>query len=63
MYTYILGQTTQAYLRSDLDMFFANFSPPLVGSAPILDSIDGGIDQTVHQVCFLQSFASIPFSG
>ncbi|GJJ10047.1 hypothetical protein Clacol_004273 [Clathrus columnatus] len=34
-----------AYLQSDLDMFFRNFSPSLVGSAPAFVSIDGGIDQ------------------
>jgi hypothetical protein len=36
----------QAYLPSDLDMFFANFSPALVGQRPIFDSIDGGLLQT-----------------
>lgn len=27
-------------------MFFANYSPPLVGKSPIFDSIDGGVLQT-----------------
>lgn len=31
-------------------MFFANFSPPLVGKTPTFDSIDGGVDQTTDQV-------------
>lgn len=30
-------------------MFFANYSPPLVGKSPIFDSIDGGILQTTDQ--------------
>ncbi|TBU54464.1 subtilisin-like protein [Dichomitus squalens] len=42
----ILEFTPQAFLQSDLDMFFANFSPSQVGTAPILISIDGGVDQT-----------------
>ncbi|KAM5536931.1 hypothetical protein V8D89_009478 [Ganoderma adspersum] len=42
----ILEFTPQAFLQSDLDMFFANFSPSQVGTEPILISIDGGVDQT-----------------
>ncbi|KAH9932747.1 subtilisin-like protein [Epithele typhae] len=42
----ILEFTPQAFLQSDLDMFFANFSPSQVGTAPQLISIDGGVDQT-----------------
>ncbi|RPD56645.1 subtilisin-like protein [Lentinus tigrinus ALCF2SS1-7] len=42
----ILEFTPQAFLQSDLDMFFANFSPSQVGTKPILISIDGGVDQT-----------------
>jgi tripeptidyl-peptidase-1 len=30
-------------------MFFANFSPPLVGKRPTLDSIDGGFIQTRNE--------------
>lgn len=30
-------------------MFFANYSPPLVGKAPTFISIDGGVDQTTDQ--------------
>ncbi|KAF4573648.1 hypothetical protein EYR36_008166 [Pleurotus pulmonarius] len=30
------------YLQSDLDLFFENFSPSLVGSSPTFVSIDGG---------------------
>ncbi|TBU37252.1 subtilisin-like protein [Dichomitus squalens] len=42
----ILEFTPQAFLQSDLDMFFANFSPSQVGKKPTLISIDGGVDQT-----------------
>ncbi|TFK85969.1 subtilisin-like protein [Polyporus arcularius HHB13444] len=45
----ILEFTPQAFLQSDLDMFFANFSPSQVGTKPILISIDGGVDQTDDQ--------------
>ena len=38
----IVEYTPQAYLASDLDMFFKNFSSNLVGSRPSLVSIDGG---------------------
>ncbi|TFK48830.1 hypothetical protein OE88DRAFT_1634138 [Heliocybe sulcata] len=34
--------TPQSYLATDLDMFFGNYSPNLVGSRPTLVSIDGG---------------------
>ncbi|KJA23155.1 hypothetical protein HYPSUDRAFT_201701 [Hypholoma sublateritium FD-334 SS-4] len=33
---------SNTYLQSDLDAFFADFSPALVGTSPILVSIDGG---------------------
>jgi len=36
-------------------MFFANFSPPLVGKTPTFDSIDGGVAQTTEQVSFYDS--------
>ncbi|KAI9845406.1 MAG: hypothetical protein M1837_004884 [Sclerophora amabilis] len=42
----IVEYTPQAYLQSDLDLFFQNFSSRLVGQSPILASIDGGIPQT-----------------
>ena len=43
----IVEYTPQAYLPSDLDMFFANYSPVQVGDRPIFDSIDGGVLQTI----------------
>ncbi|KAF7888155.1 uncharacterized protein EAF02_002696 [Botrytis sinoallii] len=45
----IVEYTPQAYLPGDLDLFFGNFSPALVGSRPVFDSIDGGVLQTVAE--------------
>ncbi|KAF5364916.1 hypothetical protein D9758_008161 [Tetrapyrgos nigripes] len=47
----IVEYTPQAYLQTDLDKFFREFSPDLRGSyaSPLLASIDGGIAQTIHQ--------------
>ncbi|KAL9623206.1 MAG: hypothetical protein Q9160_002521 [Pyrenula sp. 1 TL-2023] len=45
----IVEYTPQAYLPGDLDLFFRNFSPPLVGQRPIFDSIDGGVLQTTNE--------------
>lgn len=42
----IVEYSPQAYIPSDLDLFFRNFSPALVGTYPIFDSIDGGVLQT-----------------
>ncbi|EPQ54887.1 subtilisin-like protein [Gloeophyllum trabeum ATCC 11539] len=41
--------TPQAYLPTDLDMFFSNYSPSLVGTRPVLVSIDGGYPQAQYQ--------------
>ena len=38
----VVEYTPQAYVPSDLDMFFTNYSPALVGMRPNLVSIDGG---------------------
>ncbi|KAI0366291.1 subtilisin-like protein [Pilatotrama ljubarskyi] len=38
----IVEYTPQAYVPSDMDMFFGNFSPSQVGQRPQLISIDGG---------------------
>ena len=38
----IVEYTPQAYVPSDLDLFFRNFSTQQVGQRPIFDSIDGG---------------------
>ncbi|MCJ1474289.1 hypothetical protein MMC13_002947 [Lambiella insularis] len=43
----IVEYTPQAFLQSDLNMFFANFSKFQVQKTPIFDSIDGGVDQTI----------------
>ncbi|KAJ6562638.1 subtilisin-like protein [Mycena capillaripes] len=44
----IVSQTPSTYLQSDLDTFFANFSPSLVGMSPLFVSIDGGIVDAVE---------------
>lgn len=44
----IVEYTPQAYVPSDLDLFFTNFSTSQVGSRPILDSIDGGVVQQTN---------------
>jgi len=41
--------TPQAFLQTDLNLFFANYSPALVNHTPIFDSIDGGVAQTINQ--------------
>ncbi|KAF8141189.1 peptidase S8/S53 domain-containing protein [Boletus edulis] len=45
----IVEYTPQAYLQTDLDMFFGNFSPSQNGTSPYLVSIDGGYAQTEYQ--------------
>ncbi|KAF8134388.1 peptidase S8/S53 domain-containing protein [Boletus edulis] len=45
----IVEYTPEAYLQTDLDMFFGNFSPNLYGKSPYLVSIDGGYAQTQDQ--------------
>ncbi|KAJ7264075.1 peptidase S8/S53 domain-containing protein [Mycena haematopus] len=44
----IVSQAPATYLQSDLDTFFANFSPSLVGKSPLFVSIDGGIVDAVN---------------
>jgi tripeptidyl-peptidase I len=45
----IVEYTPQAYVPSDLDLFFKNFSTRSVGTRPILDSIDGGVVQQTNK--------------
>jgi len=45
----IVEYTPQAFLASDLDMFFKNFSSSIIGSRPEFVSIDGGVVQTTNQ--------------
>lgn len=46
----IVEYTPQAYLQSDLNLFYSHFSRQIPsGTAPTLDSIDGGVDQTTTQ--------------
>ena len=62
----IVEHTPQAYLPSDLDTFFPNFSPSQVGDRPIFDSVDGGLLQTEFK-CFGYNGESVsvlePFIG
>ncbi|KAJ7753566.1 peptidase S8/S53 domain-containing protein [Mycena metata] len=44
----IVSQAPATYLQSDLDTFFANFTPSLVGKSPLFVSIDGGIVEAVN---------------
>lgn len=45
----IVEYTPQAYVPSDLDLFFANFSTKQVGDRPITDLIDGATVQQIQQ--------------
>lgn len=42
IFSFYLANTPAAFLQSDLDLFFGNFSPSLVGQSPTFVSIDGG---------------------
>ncbi|KAK0256450.1 hypothetical protein B0A54_04706 [Friedmanniomyces endolithicus] len=44
----IVEYTPEAYVPSDLDLFFANFSQRSIGERPIFDSIDGGVNQQTN---------------
>ena len=41
--TILVEYTPNAYLASDLDLFFRNFSKSQIGERPVLTSIDGGM--------------------
>lgn len=46
----IVEYTPQAFLQSDLNLFYSNLAREIPsGTAPIFDSIDGGVDQTSTQ--------------
>lgn len=46
----IVEYTPQAYLQSDLNLFYKNLAAEIPsGTAPTFDSIDGGVDQTTTQ--------------
>ncbi|KAF9467748.1 subtilisin-like protein [Collybia nuda] len=48
----IVSYFSNTYLQSDLDMFFRNFSPSLVGKSPALVSINGGSVDPVEGSAF-----------
>jgi tripeptidyl-peptidase-1 len=43
----VVEYSPQAYLQTDLDRFYKNFSTDLVGTEPKFVSIDGGVNQDV----------------
>ena len=46
----VVEYTPQAYLQSDLNLFYSNLAREIPsGTAPTFDSIDGGVDQTTTQ--------------
>ncbi len=45
----IVEYTPQAFLQSDLNMYFKQFSPAQVGQGPTEDLIDGAVVQTTNQ--------------
>lgn len=46
----VVEYTPQAYLQSDLNKFYSTASRQIPqGTGPVLDSIDGGVDQTTSQ--------------
>lgn len=57
----IVEYTPNAFLQSDLDMYFRNFSPKLVGQSPTLVSIDGGVDQTQTEDFSLNGESDLDF--
>jgi tripeptidyl-peptidase-1 len=45
----IVEYTPQAFLQPDLDMYFSEFEPSLVGQPPIVKLVDNGVLQTENQ--------------
>lgn len=46
----VVEYTPQAYLQADLNLFYSSLAREIpAGTAPIFDSIDGGVDQTTTQ--------------
>ena len=46
----ITEYTPQAFLQDDLNLFYSNLAREIPsGTAPIFDSVDGGVDQTTSQ--------------
>ncbi|KAB5547236.1 Pro-kumamolisin [Coniochaeta sp. 2T2.1] len=45
----IVEYTPQAFLQTDLDVFFEQFQPELVGQSPIVQLVDNGVLQTDNQ--------------
>ncbi|KAB5560031.1 Pro-kumamolisin [Coniochaeta sp. 2T2.1] len=45
----IVEYTPQAFLQADLDVFFSQFEPSLMGQSPIVQLVDNGVLQTENQ--------------
>ncbi|KAF7527340.1 hypothetical protein G7054_g10491 [Neopestalotiopsis clavispora] len=45
----IVEYTPQAFLQSDLDLFFEQFQPKLAGKSPVVQLIDNAVVQTTNQ--------------
>ena len=59
--------TPEAYLQTDLDMFFGNFSPSQYGMSPNMASIDGGKSVHCTETCigltFQPGYAQTEYQG
>jgi tripeptidyl-peptidase-1 len=60
--TFGIFQTTwSSWLPNDLDAFFGQFSPSLVGKRPAMTPVDGGYWQDSYQVSFFNQEADVDF--
>lgn len=57
----IAEYTPQAFLQTDLNLFFQNFSTSQVLKSPIVISIDGGVAQTTNQSFNFNGESSLDF--
>lgn len=57
----IAEYTPQAFLQTDLNLFFQNFSTNQALKSPIIISIDGGVAQTVNQSFNFNGESSLDF--
>ncbi|SPO00049.1 related to serine protease [Cephalotrichum gorgonifer] len=58
----VVEYTPQAFLQSDLDLFFADFQPDLVGTPPLVNYVAGGVLQTEKQSYFYNGESSLDLS-
>lgn len=55
----VVEYTPQAFLQADLDRFFAEFQPELVGEGPVVHLVAGGVVQTERQSFFYNGESSL----